>query len=284
MAIRSLFISYAYEDRRTAAQLRDDLRDVGIHVWFGERDLAPGAPNWQDAVRRAIGMDTDALVLVASPDAARSPYVALEMELARTAYPSGRVFAFWVGGAAFARCVPLAWSSAQCIDARDRRYPEGLNQLLVALGVLTPGQPVNEQSRTILVLRRERSRQLQAAKDDFRDRTRDIFADARATRVQKAGALFAAWTQYEKQRSDVDRRWGRVLAEDGAPSMRTQFDDFLGKLEQLTRDRERALIAKLPDLYRLIEPYLHKLSELDKWWSAGTKDHDPPGTVDADPR
>ena len=287
MAIRSVFISYAHEDRLTAQQLRADLRDVGITVWFDEQDLAPGTPNWQAAVRRGICEDTDALVLVASPDAARSLYVIHEMELARTAYPSGRVFPFWMRGADFAQCVPLPWSGTQYIDARDRRYPEGLNQLLVALGVLVPGQRVDEASRTIVVLRKERQRQLGEVKDVFRDRLKDIFADGGATRVQKAGAIFAAWTHYEKQRNEIDRRWGKVLAEDGAPSVRTQFDDFLGRLEALLKDKERVFVAKLPELYRLIEPYLHKLGELDKWWSAGSKDHEPPlppNTVDADPR
>jgi hypothetical protein len=50
---RSVFLSYASQDRQAARLLRDTLSDYGLDVWYDESDLG-GGEAWDQKIRRQI--------------------------------------------------------------------------------------------------------------------------------------------------------------------------------------------------------------------------------------
>ena len=88
-----VFVSFANVDVDVVRRLANRLQADGVAVWTGEEKLTPGTLDWEQAVRGAI--DTSfAVVLVASPDSARSVYVRGELGIASARglpnSPSGR--------------------------------------------------------------------------------------------------------------------------------------------------------------------------------------------------
>jgi TIR domain len=90
-----VFVSYSRANRDTVDRLIGDLRSQGIDIWIDRQGLRVGTPSWEQALRDAIRA-ARVVLLVASPDARISPYVADELRIAlmyqRTVYP------FWVAG------------------------------------------------------------------------------------------------------------------------------------------------------------------------------------------
>lgn len=67
-AAKRVFISYSHEDARFVEKLTADLVTEGISVWIDRTGLAPGTPNWDQAIREAIRA-ARAVLLVDSPSA-----------------------------------------------------------------------------------------------------------------------------------------------------------------------------------------------------------------------
>ena len=85
-----IFLSYARHDRELANRLVKQLEHKGHKVWDPERELLPGA-EWTASLRRALA-DSDAMVLLLSPDSAESRWVTYELEYALSAkHLSGRL-------------------------------------------------------------------------------------------------------------------------------------------------------------------------------------------------
>lgn len=85
-----IFLSYARHDRELAGRLAKQLELKGHKVWDPERELLPGA-EWTASLKRALA-DSDAMVLLLSPDAAESRWVTYELEYALSAkHLSGRL-------------------------------------------------------------------------------------------------------------------------------------------------------------------------------------------------
>lgn len=85
---RGAFISYSYADRDFVHRLAEGLRRNDIPVWFDEDELAPG-----DSIIGAIGAGidrTDFLIVVLSPAAVASGWVAEELRMALHKGISGR--------------------------------------------------------------------------------------------------------------------------------------------------------------------------------------------------
>jgi hypothetical protein len=125
-----VFISFSARDQENARSLTEHLRQRGVPVWIAPEALIPGTPNWDAAIREALGRSF-AVVLLASEDSAQSPYVFGEIEVAKAA--DCRIFSVWVRGSEWARCVPIGLVSSQYIDLRhDERGPalESLCQTL----------------------------------------------------------------------------------------------------------------------------------------------------------
>lgn len=78
----SFFIAYSRQDYQVMRRVRDWLRAAGFDVWSDE-DLTIGSIDWQRSVQRAIDA-ADYLLVLLSPDARESPWVAAEIHYART--------------------------------------------------------------------------------------------------------------------------------------------------------------------------------------------------------
>ncbi len=75
-----IFLSYAQADRRFAQKLASLLRNQGLDVWDPATDVLPG-DNWGLKIGDALEM-SDAVVVILSPDSAKSVWVQHEIQFA----------------------------------------------------------------------------------------------------------------------------------------------------------------------------------------------------------
>ena len=76
---RRVFLSYAQTDRHLARTLAKDLSAAGFAVW-SDREVMPG-DNWARKIAEALD-ESDAMVVIVSPAAAKSEWVRREVEFA----------------------------------------------------------------------------------------------------------------------------------------------------------------------------------------------------------
>lgn len=129
---RTVFLSASHDDDPFVERLRADLAGRGISVSSAPQGLALGSDEWHAAVRGAL-REALALVLVASPHARASRYVADELRLA--GMYQRPVVAVWAEGDEWAESIPQGWGNVPFVDARGGRYETGLRELLAALPV-----------------------------------------------------------------------------------------------------------------------------------------------------
>ena len=75
-----VFLSHAHADAPLAGRVRKALAESGFELWDPQRDILPG-DNWASEVAHALE-ESDAMVVLLTPAAARSPYVKREIEYA----------------------------------------------------------------------------------------------------------------------------------------------------------------------------------------------------------
>ena len=75
-----VFVSHSHADAELAALVSEALRNEGLEVWDPDLNLLPG-DNWAAEVARALE-ESDAMVVLLTPDAIGSPWVRREMEYA----------------------------------------------------------------------------------------------------------------------------------------------------------------------------------------------------------
>ena len=75
-----VFISHAHKDAALVAQITEALQRSGLEVWDADREILPG-DNWAGEVARALE-ESQAMVVLLTPDAATSPWVKWEIEYA----------------------------------------------------------------------------------------------------------------------------------------------------------------------------------------------------------
>ena len=75
-----VFISHAHTDGALVAQITEALQRSGLEVWDADREILPG-DNWAGEVARALD-ESQAMVVLLTPDAANSPWVKREIEYA----------------------------------------------------------------------------------------------------------------------------------------------------------------------------------------------------------
>ena len=106
------FISYSHTDAYAAAKLQRKLeryrlpgriaktrnRPAALGAIFRDREDLAAAANLSDAIRDAIRR-TDVLIVICSPDAAASPWVAAEIGLFRSLHPDRPILAVLLSGA-----------------------------------------------------------------------------------------------------------------------------------------------------------------------------------------
>jgi len=136
--VTHVFISYSHANITFVHRLASDLQSNGITVWVDQSGLAPGTPDWETALRDAIGK-AHAVILIASEEARKSPYVKDELRLAHDVHHLP-IYPLWVAGTQWINSIPLGWGGTQYIDARggEAQYQAALHQLIAALSGANP--------------------------------------------------------------------------------------------------------------------------------------------------
>jgi hypothetical protein len=75
-----VFISHSHSDEKLARKVATILTDSGLEVWDDRREIMPG-DNWAAKVAQALE-ESDAMVVLLTPDALRSSWVRREIEYA----------------------------------------------------------------------------------------------------------------------------------------------------------------------------------------------------------
>lgn len=75
-----VFMSYVERDRDLATDLARELESNGYRVFLTDRDILPG-DNWAEVLGRALDQ-SEALVVLVSPESIASPWVRREIDFA----------------------------------------------------------------------------------------------------------------------------------------------------------------------------------------------------------
>jgi len=75
-----VFLSYAQSDREVAKELASRLEEAGHSVWLPDDELFPGE-NWALEIGKALN-ESEAMVVLLSPQAMKSDWVRKEIEFA----------------------------------------------------------------------------------------------------------------------------------------------------------------------------------------------------------
>lgn len=111
--MHNIFLSYSRDDLSLMKRLRDGFRQVGFTVWTDER-IEPGSPSWKMVIEEAI-RNTDCLVVIFSPSAAKSKWVRAELDFAEA--QNKPIFSVLARGDK-SNAVPFGYSSHQWVDMR----------------------------------------------------------------------------------------------------------------------------------------------------------------------
>jgi hypothetical protein len=76
----NVFISYAQQDEKLARKIGDSLKQAGLNVLDYRREILPG-DLWSDKASQAL-RDSDAMVVLLTPDSTRSQQVRSEIDYA----------------------------------------------------------------------------------------------------------------------------------------------------------------------------------------------------------
>lgn len=125
-----IFISYSRSDSQFAHQLATDLRQRELPVWIDTGGLTPGTPDWEQAIRDAIGRSV-AVILIASPSSRQSAFVQGELAVARSA--NCPIYPVWAVGDQWVESIPLGMVNYQYVDCRADMYATGLAQIVNSL-------------------------------------------------------------------------------------------------------------------------------------------------------
>jgi hypothetical protein len=125
--MKHVFLSYSRSDAEVMRRVRDTLQEEGLAVWTDET-LTPGTPSWQAAIETALE-DAGCVVVLLSPDARKSQWVANELSFATAQDVS--IFPVLVRGDD-KDAVPLQLINAQRVDLRSR-FLAGMQTLVDAI-------------------------------------------------------------------------------------------------------------------------------------------------------
>lgn len=124
-----IFISYGREDIAFVGAMSKDLRENGINLWTDVSSL-PGGANWPTEIAAAI-TQCQAFILVLSPDAVASDYVARELNLA--AKNQRKIIPIICRETEIPAQLELNLSGIHRLDFNNADYDNNLRKLLNAL-------------------------------------------------------------------------------------------------------------------------------------------------------
>ena len=132
-----VFISHAHDERDQAIvrRIAEGLRGQGLEVWYDEWEIWPGE-NFAEKISQALE-ESQAMVVVLTPNALRSPWVRREVEyaLGSESY-SGRLIPVIAGRKEDIPEDQIPWilKRLQMVVLPDaEREPEGIQQIAAAL-------------------------------------------------------------------------------------------------------------------------------------------------------
>jgi energy-coupling factor transporter ATP-binding protein EcfA2 len=125
-----VFLSYSHDNLSCVERLQADLLAHDIAVWVDHKDIEPGTPDWEEAVRVAIRA-ASAVIFIASPDARASRNVKDELRIAEMYHRP--IYPLWVVGDDWREAAPIGWGGAQYLDARDEHYSQAVGELVMML-------------------------------------------------------------------------------------------------------------------------------------------------------
>lgn len=100
------FLSYAREDIEQAERLFNDLREVGVNVWFDKHSLLPGQ-KWKAAIREAMKNSRFFLALLSTSSINKRGYVQKELKEALEIYDEYPESAIFLIPIRLDECIPL---------------------------------------------------------------------------------------------------------------------------------------------------------------------------------
>lgn len=124
------FLSYSREDEALVEHLRASLQKNDLTVWIDKSGLAPGTPNWERSLKRAL-MHSYGLILAATPAAADSEFVQAELAYAKSL--SLPIVPVWLRGESWSQSVPMSVLQVQHVDLRGGCDENNLGRLLARL-------------------------------------------------------------------------------------------------------------------------------------------------------
>ena len=130
-----VFISHAYTDEPFVRKVAAGLEKVGLEVWDATREILPG-DNWAAKVARALE-ESEAMVVLFTPDALRSNWVSWEIQyaLGELSYRN-RLISVIVGDPEELPKEDIPWilRCLQMIDMSEYdEEEEGINQIAQAI-------------------------------------------------------------------------------------------------------------------------------------------------------
>src|SRR5262245_19496154 len=125
-----VFISYARADSEAVKRLTADLEKADIAVWVDRTDLTAGTADWEQALRDAIRA-ARAVLLAATPNSRKSPYVKDEIRIAQMY--SRPIYPVWLDGEEWMDAIPVGMGGVQNIDARGERYNAAISEIVGVL-------------------------------------------------------------------------------------------------------------------------------------------------------
>lgn len=124
-----VFLSYSRQNEA----VRHALERVNVPLWIDTKNLVPGTPNWEAAIRAAI-RSAHCVVLLCSPDARQSPFVQAELALAQ--HYKIPIIPAWIEGDSWIDSAPLSLSQTQYIDLRANQEPSAFDLLQYRIAAL----------------------------------------------------------------------------------------------------------------------------------------------------
>ena len=132
-----VFLSHADSDEHLARRMATRFREVGLDVWDRTRDILPG-DDWAALVSHAL-QESEAMVVLLTPDAMRSSFVRAEID-----YALGhrrfrqRLVPVLVGNPEELKTENIPWILARLKPVRIREHEneqEAINEIAATLRV-----------------------------------------------------------------------------------------------------------------------------------------------------
>lgn len=130
MKVPRIFLCHASEDKPQVRNIYKQLIEIGLNVWFDEKNLLPGQI-WEDVIRKELKKTDFILIFFSSISTRKRGFVQKEMKIALNIYdefPEGKIFIIPVR---LDNCkLP---SSFEKIQYCDLFIPDGFRKILEAI-------------------------------------------------------------------------------------------------------------------------------------------------------